>query len=164
MANRKRDVCPECDVHCNQVRVPGDYAGNPFLRPYRCTRCGKTHALCDIKCSTAAERAEAYERKKAYHRKWYAEHAQHCRDYTRMYLRRDENGERQNRNQRKRYRDDPEFRARRNDQSARWAHEHPEERKATCRRYYEVHKYEILAKQKRYMLRKAREGRCNSTT
>lgn len=167
MANKRgpRDVCPDCDAHCEQVRVPGDYGGNPYLRPYSCSGCGRTHALCDLKWNTSAERAEAYERKKAYHRKWYAEHAEHCRRYSREYARVPENHARLRRRQAKRYRDDPEFRDAKREQSERWRRENPEGRKAICRRYYENHREEILYKQNAAKLRKLRrEGTCGSAT
>lgn len=160
-----RDVCPDCDAHCAQERVHGDYKGNPYLRPYRCSRCGRTHAQCDLRYKTSAERAEAYERKKAYHRRWYAEHAEHCRRYSREYARAPENRERLRRYQRDRYRKEPEVRERKLRQAERWRKDNPEKRRAINRRYYESHRDEVLYRQNKARLEKRRKERsCGSAS
>lgn len=158
-SGRKRNVCPACGVRCGQVKTVN--CKNPFLSKYRCSNCGHVHAKCELRLLTDEERAEAYERKKANHRKWYAEHRDYCVRYSQEYYRRPENRGRILRHHRDRYREDQEVRERKLRQAEEWYRSHAAEANEKSRRYYRNHREDILYKQKVKRLRELREERAD---
>lgn len=153
-AGKARDVCPACRRHCEQVRVVYPRGEVPMIRQARCSLCGDVHAVCDCLFLDDGERALAAERRVAYAQAWREAHREQQREYMRAYNR--ENSARISARLARRWRDDPEYRARRLEYVRRYAAEHPEQRRETCARYYRNHADEIYLRAKRCRLARAR--------
>lgn len=115
--------------------------------------------MCDLKRITPDERAAAAERKREGMRRWHEANREQQRAYMREYGR--THAAQISAKSKKRYRDDPEFRARKLAHAARWHREHPDERRAISKRYYLAHFEECrlrckLSKLRRYRREHAR--------
>lgn len=152
---RKRDVCPACDEHHEQVKVSN--GSNVFVTQYKCTGCGHVHGFCDLKYNDNTEREAAYQRKLAYHREWCRKNIERNRYDAKRWYR--QNRDKIRRYNRERYKNNKEFRERKNNQSKEWSANNPERRAEICRRYYENHKYDILFKQKERRLKELRDSK-----
>jgi hypothetical protein len=110
--------------------------------------------MCDLRYQDDAERAEAYGRKLAYHRAWYAANAERARESARRWCREND----ANARARLRWRSDPAWRAAKLARAAEYQAAHPEAHREACRRYYEANREKCAVSCKRSRLRRWRRG------
>lgn len=157
--NRK-DVCPECMEHHEQVQL---MVGSCQDRLVRCSGCGHVHRWCELRNYDATEAEAVRERRREYAREYARAHRDEARRRSKLFKM--ENRARINADTRKRYAEDPEFRERRAAASKRYAEAHPEKGRERVRLYYERHRSEIAFRRKKRLLDELRgEGPCGSAT
>lgn len=151
-----RNVCPACGAR-GVVRevLPAERWEALGLKPqYRCPSCGALAPWRALLHYTPGERADAHARNLARARRYKREHAERCRDKNRLWLA--AHRDYMNARQRLRYAEDPEYRRKMIEKSARYAREHRDKVSAAARKRYRVDPTAQAMRTKRYMLRKWR--------